>query len=214
MAYCYNATGKKCSGKAQPGVVALRKAVRELFPGIGDLGIYNCRPTRGGGSLSTHGEGRGWDAKCNATTKSGLALGNRLAAWLVLHAQELGIQRVIWNRRQWDSKTRTWRKYSGQSPHTNHLHIELCWKSARDQPLTVAYIKTVFSGGEEFVVDKETAAQIRAIVAEELKKVVGAPYFEGQTVMKSVTKKVGRSFVEHDDILEAKLDQLIAKLGA
>lgn len=214
MSYCYNATGKKCSGKAQPGVVALRKAVRELFPGIGDLGIYNCRATRGGGSLSTHGEGRGWDAKCNATSKSGLALGNRLAAWLVLHAQELGIQRVIWNRRQWDSKTRTWRKYSGRSPHTDHLHIELCWKSARDQPLTVAFIKTVFSGGEEFVVDKETAAQIRTIVAEEIKKVIGAPYFKGQTVMKSVTKMVGNKFIEPLDDVYDDVKAIKAKLKA
>lgn len=145
--YCYDATGSRCSGKAQPGTLALRAAIRKLFPGIGDLGIYNCRPTRGGGSLSTHGEGRGWDAACNA--HNNLPLGDKLAATLVINAPELGIQRVIWNHRQWDSRAKAWRTYGGVNPHTDHLHIELCWSSARDKPLTEKYINEVLGSEDD-----------------------------------------------------------------
>lgn len=152
---CYNSTGTRCSGRAQPGTMALREAVRAIFAGIGDLGIYNCRPSSGGGGLSTHGEGRGWDAACNALSQAGLALGNALAAALIKRYRELGIQRIIWNRRQWDVLTKTWRAYHGSSPHTDHLHIELCWKAARDKPLTVTYVKAVLSGEEDELTDDE-----------------------------------------------------------
>lgn len=145
---CYNATGSRCSGMAQPGVRALRDALDDLFPALGDLGIYNCRPSSGGGGLSTHGEGRGWDAACNANTAAGRALGDKVAALLIKHHRALGIQRIIWNRRQTDVPRGmgNWRSYSGKSPHTDHLHIELCWKAARDNPLTIPYVKQVVGG--------------------------------------------------------------------
>lgn len=147
---CYQSTGSKCSGRPQPGTVALSAAVRALYEGIGTLGIYNCRPSSGGGGLSTHGEGRGWDAACNANTPQGRVLGDRLAADLVVAHRALGIQRIIWNRRQTDTRAGmgNWRPYSGASPHTDHLHIECCWSSARDNPLTVEYVKMVLGGGE------------------------------------------------------------------
>lgn len=147
---CYDSTGNVCSGKAQPGTRALRDGCDDLFPELGDFGIYNCRPSSGGGGLSTHGEGRGWDAACNAMTPEGLALGNRLAALLIKYHEELGIQRIIWNRRQWDVNTKAWRAYHGQSAHLDHLHIELCWEAARDNPLTVEYVKLVL-GQEDWL---------------------------------------------------------------
>lgn len=192
---CYNSTGSRCSGRAQPGTLALREGVRASFPGIGDLGIYNCRPTRGGGSLSTHGEGRGWDAACNATTASGRALGDRLAAHLVSVAHLLGIQRIIWNRRQWDGKSQAWRAYSGVSPHTDHLHIELCWSAARDNPLTVEYVIQVLGGtSEEDELTNEEKEQLAAVYK--------ALYTKRQDVA-----------YEHLNILENKLDALAKKAG-
>lgn len=187
--FCYDSTGSRCSGKPQAGTLALRATIRKLFPGIGDLGIYNCRPTRGGGSLSTHGEGRGWDAACNANTQ--LKLGDKLAATLVINAPQLGIQRVIWNRRQWDSRAKAWRAYGGVSPHTDHLHIELCWEAARDRPLTEAYIESVLGGEDE-------------LTPEQAKKL--------EQIWTAVYEKRDGKVKEHMDILEKKLDEILAKL--
>lgn len=137
-----NAVG--CTGSAQPGTVALRDGVEATYPGIGNDGIYNCRQTRGGGSWSLHAEGRAWDAHCDASTQ--LALGNTLAAHLVIYHQKLGIQRVIWNHRIWDA-ARGWHAYNGVDPHTGHLHIEICWAAAKGtQQLTVSYVKSVLPG--------------------------------------------------------------------
>lgn len=166
---CYNGTGGRCSSGPQPGTIALRAGVRAVYPGIGDLGIFNCRPSSGGGGLSTHGEGRGWDAACNATNPAGLALGNRLAADLVKHYSELGIQRIIWNRKQTDvpNGMGNWRTYGGQSPHVDHLHIETCWKAARDNPLTVEYVKQVL--GEEDWFTLATKEELAEVVEAALK---------------------------------------------
>lgn len=165
--YCYSSTGSRCSGRAQPGTIALRAAIRALFPIFGDLGIYNCRPSSGGGGLSTHGEGRGWDCKCNALSGPQLAAGNKLANLLVTLAQELGIQRIIWNRRQWDSRSRIWRPYHGQSPHIDHLHIELCWAAARDNPLTEEYVQQLI-GGEVEDMKPEDWQRLEAFVHKEV----------------------------------------------
>lgn len=165
---CSDPTGTVCASGPQPGTLALRNAVIDLYLGIGDLGIYNCRPSSGGGGLSTHGEGRGWDARCNANSPSGLALGNRLGRDLWTHRQSLGVQRIIWNHRQIDIRQPIWRTYGCDSPgsskshHVDHLHIELCWAAAKHQPLTSAYVKQVLSGqtGDDEV-DPETKQYIK-----------------------------------------------------
>lgn len=147
--WAYNSTGTRCTGKPQPGTVALRNVIIALYPGIGSYGIYNCRQTRTGSSLSTHAEGRGWDASCNAYNAKARAVGDRLAADLWANARALGIQRIIWNRRQIDSRPGNrdaWRAYRSYPPHTDHLHIELCWAAARDIPLTESYIRSVLPG--------------------------------------------------------------------
>lgn len=202
MAFCYDSTGGTCSGKAQPGAIALRNVVRRLYPGIGDLGIYNCRPTRGGGSLSTHGEGRGWDAKCDANTQK--ALGDRLATDLIEHCamEELGIQRVIWNRRQWDSRTRTWRAYSGVSPHRDHLHIELCWESAKK--LTEARVNEIL-GEEDEMTYEEFKVFMEKFVTEELID-FGFPKGAPNSEQEKTIAKLGRD-------IQVDLDAVKKKLG-
>lgn len=158
---CYSSTGSRCSGKAQPGVLALRNAVLALYPIFGDLGIYNCRPVRGGGKLSTHGEGRGWDCRCNANDTAQRAAGDRLAALLVQLASFLGIQRIIWNRRQWDVLSGAWRSYGGVSPHTDHLHIELCWEAAAGpNALTLSYVTGILTGEQEDELTPEEKQQL------------------------------------------------------
>jgi hypothetical protein len=55
--------------------------------------------------------------------------GNRLAAWFIANAKNLGLLYVIWFRQIWMPST-GWRAYSGgngtpSSDHTNHVHLSV-----------------------------------------------------------------------------------------
>ncbi|MEM9468473.1 MAG: hypothetical protein AAGA90_24100 [Actinomycetota bacterium] len=137
----YNPTGSTCSGGPATGTIALRDAILEAFrvTEFGDhrdvaptfMGIYNCRPPRGQSSgLSEHGEGRAVDIGLNAFDAEDLAVGDQIAEAMVTHADALGIQSVIWNRRVWGYGRWFWRSYGGVNPHTDHLHIGQNWAGA------------------------------------------------------------------------------------
>ncbi|MCW3839963.1 hypothetical protein ONA70_07615 [Micromonospora yasonensis] len=50
--------------------------------------------------------------------------GNNVAAFLIRNADRLGIYYVIWNRQIWFPAT-GWKRYSGPSNHTDHVHMSL-----------------------------------------------------------------------------------------
>lgn len=220
---CYNSTGSRCSGGPQKGTLALRDAVLLMFTILGSLGIYNCRPSSGGGGLSTHGEGRGWDCRCNAFNAQQKAAGDRLAALLVKHYKKLGIQRIIWNYRQTDvlHGIGNWRPYSGQSPHTDHLHIELCWKAAAGtQALTKEYVWLVLNEEAEMTPEQERKLDKAIGLCERVLESVGEKYKDGPTLQKALVKAVDgdddpstpADLVAHPDVIEDKLDTIIALL--
>ena len=66
-----------CTGKAQRGALALRRWLQANRPGS-DWGIYNCRTTHTGDSLSLHAEGRAIDWHLDARAKAGRRAGNKL----------------------------------------------------------------------------------------------------------------------------------------
>lgn len=160
--YAYDVAGTKCTGEAEAGAIALKHGVLELEPWVRDLGIYNCRPPRGVTPgprvrVSLHGEGRAWDAGVEPHER---ARGDALAQLLVDHALELGIQQVIWYRRQWLSLAghRHWEPYNpgpGGSPHTDHVHVGLCWAAARS--LTKADVLAALGDDQE---DDDMPAQV------------------------------------------------------
>ncbi len=133
--YAYDGPPTKCLGRARKGTKALRAGVIEAFPHVGDQGIYNCRDVRGGGTLSFHADGRAWDAKCAGQ------LNADVAAFLVEHADALGIQEVISRRRRWDSRTRKWVDYHGVDDHTTHVHVSQCIAAAN--ALTIDDVRAV-----------------------------------------------------------------------
>jgi hypothetical protein len=61
------------------------------------------------------------------------AVGDPIANWLVQNAEAIGVQYIIWNRVQWTGsrKGRKDRDYTGPSPHTDHIHVELNLDGAR-----------------------------------------------------------------------------------
>lgn len=145
MAITYQGAGSSCTGGPQPGCRELMAWFLGAYASRGGVnsGIYNCRSVRGGSAPSLHGEGRACDLGIRPYSAS---YGTALAQALVDHHEALGVQLVIWNRRIWSVNKRSqgWRPYGGQSPHTDHLHVELTWDVART--LTVARIQSVLGG--------------------------------------------------------------------
>lgn len=138
--YQYNDAGSTASGRTQPGTAVVMAHLLAKFPGTANWGTYVDRNVSGTGKKSVHAEGRAGDVGVPPRGE----LGDRVADYLVRNAPLLGIQMVIWNRRDWRADTRTWTAYThpgGSSPtlnHEDHVHFELCWEAARG--LTAAAI--------------------------------------------------------------------------
>jgi len=126
-----------CTGRVQPGAAALLAwllANREAPPER-SMGIYNCRTVRGGSTTSLHGEGRAVDWGVPMNARVGSAEGHELVDLLLTHAETLGVQCIIYDRRIWSARSPGGRTYSGVHPHYDHLHIELQWEQARSLSL-------------------------------------------------------------------------------
>lgn len=131
-----------------PGASVLAAWIVQHFAGVYSVGLRRGsaiqRPAMNAdGSLrrrDVHEEGRALDAMIHS-----LAAGEAVANWLVLHAQTLGIQLVIWDHVEWSSSSRgaAWQNYTGVSPHTDHVHAEVTpafAESAEKMQLALAQI--------------------------------------------------------------------------
>lgn len=85
-------------------------------------GITNIGGYRSSGSVpgSDHPKGRGLDYMTN-NIKNGKQRGDALANDLIKNHKKWNVKYIIWYRYIW-SPGRGWRKYSGPSPHTDHVH--------------------------------------------------------------------------------------------
>lgn len=141
MAFASYQVATRCTGSASAGSRALMKWA--MLAGLTDvnMGIYSCRPIRGGGARSLHSEGRAGDHGVKS-----LAKGHRLVQTLRPHARALGIQCMIFDRRIWSAKSpgRNGRAYRGVNPHYDHVHIELTRNAAGR--LTLATLRSVLEG--------------------------------------------------------------------
>jgi hypothetical protein len=136
----------RCTGKAQRGALALRRWLEANRPGS-DWGIYNCRTTRTGSSLSLHAEGRAIDWHLDARTTAGRRAGNKLVALLLADdtrgrhfalARRMGVQELIWDCKIWSAKHPRLSRYRTCNStsnvtlrHRDHVHIGLSWRGAR-----------------------------------------------------------------------------------
>jgi hypothetical protein len=107
-----------CDPTPKPGVIKFKDYILSKFGGT-NLGIIReC-----GGSLSGHTAGKAWDW--------GILQGNpkidEMMKWLFDNNAEVikdaGITYVIYNRKIWNTRDRVWQNYTGQSPHTDHVHF-------------------------------------------------------------------------------------------
>ncbi len=50
-------------------------------------------------------------------------IGDTISSYLIANSARLGVKYIIWNGRSWNSSRKTWEKYSGSNPHTDHVHV-------------------------------------------------------------------------------------------
>lgn len=130
-------------GREQPGARALWNYCADRWP-FGRLGgIYAPRTIAGSKTPSHHAEGRAIDFMI-ATLAGGaadVAKGQPLVDALGPHGQRLGIDQIIWNRRIWSGRSPGGRKYTGLSPHYDHVHLGLTREAAASLDLdTIASV--------------------------------------------------------------------------
>lgn len=99
--------------RVKPHVRAAAVEISQKF-GVTNIGGF---ATSGHISNSDHYKGLALDVM---TSLKGQAVANFAQA----NAGRLSITYIIWNRAIWDSRnSRGWERYTGSSPHTDHVHI-------------------------------------------------------------------------------------------
>lgn len=125
--------GSDCSGGSTSGARALLGGILARWPDEArSLGIYNCRPVRGGQSPSVHGEGRAVDVGLpqrpdGYPTDAAVGIVDRIlsAAW------ELGLCYAVHAGRSYSASHPNGKPYKGAHPHWDHVHLELTRDAAR-----------------------------------------------------------------------------------
>lgn len=150
-----------CQGGMTDGALQLKQFLQSSFPQVSQIGGYACRAIVGNPSrMSVHSTGRALDIHIplsggSADNEAGDPIGN----WLIANAESIGIQYVIWDRTQWTAERSPGtkgRKYNGQHPHHDHLHIELSvqggqamtdWFSGPKTPPSIPACDSIPAGG-------------------------------------------------------------------
>ncbi len=116
--FTYSGKSKKYGlGGVSSHVAKMADTIGGMF-GIKTIGGYRSKGSVPG---SDHPKGRALDYMIN-NIKNGKRVGTDLANYMVKNARTYNVKYVIWNRRIW-SPGRGWRRYSGPSPHTDHVHV-------------------------------------------------------------------------------------------
>lgn len=150
-----------CGAGLTDGASVLREFLMASYPQIRSIGGYSCRAIVGNSSqMSVHATGRALDIML--PLHAGDAdndLGDPIGNWLIEHAEEIGIQYIIWDRWTWGahrSSGEKERSYGGSHPHHDHLHVEIStaasrmetpwFRGAMDPPM-IADCEQVAAGG-------------------------------------------------------------------
>lgn len=122
-----------CAGALREGTRGLAEYLSDRYAAIDTVGGYACRRNTADSSrMSVHGTGRALDLMI--PKKGGgadSARGDVIANWLVMNAQRIGVQLIIWNRTVWRSNGTNAGPYSGPHPHDDHIHVEITNAAAR-----------------------------------------------------------------------------------
>jgi len=131
-----DAAGNACSSGMTEGALALKAYLLRSFPHLPEIQGFACRVVAGSSSLSVHSVGRALDIMIPPVGEDGSVnssdadndLGDPIAAWLIEHAEEVGVQYIVWDQTQWSGRKDPGQKlssYGGSNPHIDHIHVEL-----------------------------------------------------------------------------------------
>jgi len=121
-----------------PDALRVLRCVRQSAPEIrGFIG----RAARPGNPTSDHPAGNAVDVMIpDYRSPAGVAVGDRIAAWLLANRKQLGVKYVVWNERIWSVQRQDegWRDYCStgvpcgddSSSHRNHIHVSTYGDSA------------------------------------------------------------------------------------
>lgn len=138
---------RRCSDGPSPGGRALLAWGLETFPTARSLGVFVCRPVRGGQGLSIHACGRAVDFGFPMIGGRANPDGHRLVARLGEHGRRLGVQAAIFDRRIWSATSPQGRRYDGVAPHRDHVHAEL--NITAGARLTLATLRAVLGDARQ-----------------------------------------------------------------
>lgn len=138
--------------------------VKDRFGKTNFMGGYNNRNVRGGSSKSMHAYGRAFDIGGSHETMS------KIAEYLRTTASNL--QYVIYNRKiAGPGQGKSWRKYNGVNPHTDHVHAD--FKAVSTGGGAMANIKGGVAAWRPYIIkaaqqmkEAVTPAQIQGILAQ------------------------------------------------
>lgn len=95
-----------------------------------NLGVCNCRMIAGKATRSCHGECRAWDAGLPMINGRANPVGHEIVRALLPKVGQLGIQCLIFDRTIWSASSPQGKRYTGVSPHYDHIHGEHTRRSA------------------------------------------------------------------------------------
>jgi hypothetical protein len=121
-----------CGGRLLPGGHKLGEYLLTHFAVVTSVGGYACRRNTADASrMSVHGTGRALDVFIPTTSGSAdNGQGDKVANWLVMHSQQIGVQLVIWDRSIWRANGTNDSAYGGPNPHIDHIHVEITTEAA------------------------------------------------------------------------------------
>jgi hypothetical protein len=130
-----------CDPTEKPGPVGVRALLNDTYSLNRTGNIVRACDV---GDTSEHKEGRALDYMLDTTDSGEKAIGDAIVNWLLATdkygnkwavARRLGIMYVIWNRQIWSSSRASegWRDYTGDNPHTDHIHLSFSWDGAKKQ---------------------------------------------------------------------------------
>lgn len=110
-----------------PATIVVKRAVAALFPEITMIGGWRASSAI---ASSDHPFGRAIDVMIPTYgSAAGIALGDRVADFVIANHQTLRIKYVIWRQRSWSPQNPTWRpmadRGSDVANHYDHVHISV-----------------------------------------------------------------------------------------
>lgn len=127
-----------CVAVPSRGIVKLRALALSTYHRGGSSSATPRACTSG--STSEHKDGRAWDWMLNVHNPDDKRVAANFLAWITGPgpsgepgelARRLGIMYVIYNHKSWAAYRGSWQRYTGDDPHTSHIHISLSWNGAR-----------------------------------------------------------------------------------